>query len=70
MLIAEAGEDGMAIDESCVRAVTNGLSDGDAQALLDDDEEELSMEGGFKLFELFECIDLDFDFDLEDLDLD
>ncbi len=69
-LIQEAGEDGMDVDEACVRRVTADLSDADARALLEDNEEELSMEGGLKLFELFECIDLDFDFDLDDLDFD
>lgn len=69
-LIEEAGDDGMTVDEGCVRRVTADLSDADARALLEDNEEELSMEGGLKLFELFECIDLDFDFDLDDLDFD
>lgn len=65
-LIAEADEDGFDIDEACVRRVTAGLSDDDARALLADDDDALSMEGGLKLFELFECIDLDLDFDFDD----
>lgn len=69
-LIEEAGEDGMGVDEACVRRVTADLSDSDARALLADDADELSIEGGLKLFELFECIELDFDFDLDDLDFD
>lgn len=73
-LIDEAGDDGFAIDESCVREVTARLSDTDARRLLDGDEEELSAEGGMILLGIFECVDLgdfgldDFDFDLDDLD--
>lgn len=69
-LIAEAGEDGMSVDEGCVRNVTSDLSDADARALLEDDDDALSFEGGMKLLELFECLDFDFDFDLDDLDFD
>ncbi|MEX2627262.1 MAG: hypothetical protein WD225_10300 [Ilumatobacteraceae bacterium] len=73
-LIDEAEADGMGVDESCVREATSELSDSDAQALIDDDEEALSAEGGLALFGMLECIDLDLgDLDLdelEDLDLD
>lgn len=73
-LIDEAEGDGMGVDQDCIREATAELSDSDAQALLDDDEEALSAEGGLALFGMLECIDLDLDEldldELEDLDLD
>ena len=69
-LIAEASaEDGLTLDEACVRRVTGELSDADARALLDDSEEDLSAEGGMALLGIFECFDFDFG-DLEDFDFD
>lgn len=62
--ISEARADGIEADESCVRRITGELSNDDARALLEDDDDALSMQGAMKLFELFEC----FDFDLGDLD--
>lgn len=68
-LIAESSADGMDVDESCVRRVTSELSNDDARALLEDDDEALSMEGAMQLFALFECFDFDLG-DLGDIDLD
>lgn len=72
-LIGEADVDGVGVDEACVRRATSRLSDSDARALLDDDDDALSPDGALVLFGLLECIDFDFDFDdldLEDFDFD
>lgn len=73
-LIDEAEADGMGVDQDCVREATSDLSDADAQALLDDNEDALSAEGGLALFGMLECIDLDLDEldldELEDLDIE
>lgn len=68
-LVQDAAAEGLDIDQACVRGVTAELSNSDAQAILDDDDEALSMEGAMKLFGLFECFDFDFG-DLGDLDFD
>lgn len=72
-LIAEAREDGLDVDESCIRQVTSRISESDARAWIDDNEDEMSQEGAVAMMGLFECVDLSDlfgDLDLDDLDLE
>ena len=62
MLLADAADDGLELDEDCVRETAGKLSDDDADKILEagpDGDADVSAEAGELAAEMFGCVDTD-----------